>query len=401
MLGVTKLLCEAEKTEKDLNSVHARNNPRLLQYSNDKKPVVVWNITKRCNLFCAHCYSNSLDRDYPEELTMEEGFATIDDLARFGVPVIIFSGGDPLLHGGIFVLAQYARARGIRCVLSTNGTLIDRDLAAAIKESGFLYVGVSLDGIGETNDRFHGMEGAFEKALKGLKHCREEGIRTGVRFTMNKMTIRDLPAIFDLVEKENIPRLYLSHLVYSGRGKRIKEYDLTHEETKWAVDRIFERTKDFHRRGLDKDVLTGNNDADGVYLYLKLRRDFPERAERIYSLLKARGGNSSGTAIGCIDHEGNVHADQFWSHHSFGNVKERPFSEIWTDVGDPLMKGLKDKTKMLKGRCSQCRYLEICGGNYRVRAESSTGDVWGDDPACYLTDDEIELENIYKEEVVV
>ena len=395
MLGVTKLLCETDETQSGAgHRGHGRMQaPRLLQFSEDKRPIVVWNITKRCNLKCIHCYSDSQNRDYDGELTSTEAKLVIDDLAGFGVPVIIFSGGDPLLHNDIFKVARYAGSKGIRCALSTNGVLIDKKTAQAIKDADFAYVGVSIDGIGEYNDRFRGMIGAYNLALEGIRNCRDAGVRTGLRLTLSNRTLPQLPAIFDLAEREDIPRIYISHLVYSGRGNRMKKDDLTHEETRKALDFIFEKAVEFHRKGLKKDVLTGNNDTDGVYLYLKMRNESPEKAEKVYKLLNMRGGNSSGTAIGCIDNLGNVHADQFWSQYSFGNVKDRPFSEIWTDTKDPIMYGLKNKKKFVMGRCSQCTFLNICGGNYRVRAEAVYGNLWADDPACYLTDEEIGVQN--------
>ncbi|MBI3755026.1 MAG: radical SAM protein, partial [Deltaproteobacteria bacterium] len=336
--------------------------------------------------------ADSLDKEYEGELTVPEVKTVIDDLAAFHVPVIIFSGGDPLLRDDIFEFAKYAGAKGIRCALSTNGVLIDKDIAKAIKDAGFAYVGVSIDGIGEFNNRFRGMIGVYSKALGGIRNCRDAGVRTGLRLTLSKRTLPQLPAIFDLAEKEDIPRIYISHLVYSGRGRRITKDDLTHKETREAVGFIFKKAIEFYEKGIEKDILTGNNDADGVYLYLKVKQEDPDKAERIYKLLKMRSGNSSGTAIGCIDNIGNVHADQFWSHYSFGNVKERPFSEIWLDTRDPIMRRLKNKKESVMGRCSRCAYLEICGGNYRVRAEAVYGNVWAEDPACYLTDEEIIIE---------
>lgn len=400
MLGVTKLLCETIKTEQGAGHKRHGHGPapaggkqgasaRLLQFAEDKRPVVVWNITKRCNLRCIHCYSDSMNKDYEGELTTEEAKRTIDDLAQFGTPVIIFSGGDPLLRDDIFEIAGYAGAKGVRCALSTNGVLIDKDKAKAIKDTGFAYVGVSIDGIGEINDRFRGMIGAYNMALEGIRNCRDIDVRTGLRLTLSKRTLPQLSAIFDLAERENIPRIYISHLVYSGRGRKISKDDLSHEETRQALDFIFQKAVEFHGKGMEKDILTGNNDADGVYLYMKVKRENSDKAERVYKLLKMRGGNSSGVAIGCIDNLGNVHADQFWSHYSFGNVKQRPFSEIWTDKKDPIMRGLKNKKESVMGRCSQCAFLDICGGNYRVRAEAIYGNVWAEDPACYLTDEEI------------
>lgn len=389
MLGVTKLLCEVDKISEGVKFCGHSASPRLLQFSNEKRPVVVWNVTRRCNLHCIHCYSDSYDYQYNDELITKEGINLIDDLAYFKCPVIIFSGGDPLLRGDLFEFVKYAKGKGIRCALSTNGVLVDGETAGKIKDAGFSYVGVSLDGIGDVNDSFRGVKGAFQKGFDGMKLCRDAGIRVGIRFTMSKRTINELPKIFDLAEKEDIPRIYISHLVYSGRGERIKKDDLTHEETRKAMDFIFDKTADFYKRGLNKDVLTGNNDADGVYLYLKVREEDSKRGEKIYGLLKKRGGNSSGVSIGCIDSQGYVHPDQFWFHYSFGNIRERRFSEIWMDTSDPLMKGLKNKAKMVKGRCGACSYLEICGGNYRVRAEVIYSDVWAEDPGCYLTDEEI------------
>jgi heme d1 biosynthesis radical SAM protein NirJ len=392
MLGVTKLLCETTKTEKEISC--GKHSPRLLQFSQEKRPVVVWNITKQCNLHCLHCYSDSKDLNYQNELTTREAMSVIDDLSSFKVPVIIFSGGDPLLRKDIFELAGYAREKGIRCALSTNGTLIDKEMGKKIADAKFAYVGVSIDGVGEMNDMFRGMRGAYEKAIAGLKNCRELGVRTGIRLTLNRRTVNQLPAIFELSEKEDIPRIYISHLVYSGRGRKIKSDDLNHYETRKAVDYIFERATEFHNRGIEKDILTGNNDADGVYLYLKALQEDQEKAERVYSLLLKRGGNSSGVAIGCIDNIGNVHADQFWSHYSFGNVKERKFSDIWLNTSDPVMNILKNRKGKINGRCSVCSYFDICGGSYRVRAEVEYNDIWASDPACYLTDEEIGIERM-------
>jgi radical SAM protein with 4Fe4S-binding SPASM domain len=392
MLGVTKLLCSIASVSDSLQKGRETSKlpARLLQFSSDKRPVIVWNITNRCNLHCLHCYSSS-GKELPGELSTEEGLRLIDDLADYKVPVIIFSGGDPLMRKDLFTLAGRAYKRGMRCALSTNGLFIDRDTAKKIKDTGFSYVGVSLDGIGETNDLFRGMRGAFEKGLSGLRHCHAEGITAGLRFNLNKRTMGHLKALFDLIESEGIPRGYVSHLVYSGRGSRLKNEDLSHEETRKAVDYIFQRVEAFHRKGLDKEILLGNNDADGIYLYLKVKEKNPFQAERVYELLKLRGGNSSGVALGNIDSIGNVHADQFWQYYSFGNVKKRGFGEIWEDRSDPLMAGLKKRKDVIKGRCGECKFLDICGGNYRVRAEAVYGDVWESDPACYLSDEEIGL----------
>jgi radical SAM protein with 4Fe4S-binding SPASM domain len=286
-------------------------------------------------------------------------------------------------------LARYAVGKGMRAVISTNGTLITKDKARELMDVGLSYVGVSLDGMEPVNDRFRGKKGAFRDALTGIKNCQEVGLKVGLRFTINRMNVDEIPRIFDLLEAQHIPRVCFYHLVYAGRGSELVEEDLGHSETRKVVDLIIDRTKDLHDRGIPTEVLTVDNHADGPYLYLRMLREKNPRAEEVLKLLKMNEGNSSGRGIGCISWDGSVHADQFWRHYTFGNVLERPFSEIWSDLSKPLMAKLKDKKNYMKGRCAICKWLDICAGNFRVRAEAVTGDIWATDPACYLTDEEI------------
>jgi 12,18-didecarboxysiroheme deacetylase len=361
----------------------------LLQFSRDKRPVVVWNITRRCNLKCVHCYAHAKDRSFDDELSTEDGKRLIDDLASFGAPVLLFSGGEPMVRKDLPELADYAVKKGMRAVISTNGTLITSQMAETLKEIGLSYVGISIDGMEEINDKFRGMTGAFKSALQGIENCKAAGIKVGLRFTINKFNAAEISNIFDLLEDMEIPRVCFYHLVYAGRGSKLVDEDLSHEESRKAVDLIMDRTKALHEKGKPKEVLTVDNHADGPYLYLRLLRENPERAKEVLELLKMNEGNNSGRGIGCISWDGEVYADQFWRHHSFGNIKDRPFSEIWTDTSEPLMKKLKQKVKYVKDRCAGCKWLDICAGNFRVRAEAVTGDVWSPDPACYLTDEEI------------
>ncbi|MEE8419188.1 MAG: radical SAM protein, partial [Dehalococcoidales bacterium] len=285
--------------------------------------------------------------------------------------------------------AGYAKEQGMRIALSTNGTVITEDMASDIKDIGFAEVGISLDGIGPNNDYFRGHKGAFETALRGLRNCIAHDLRVSLRLTITRSNYQEIPAIFDLVEEEGINRVCFYHLAYSGRGSAIQKEDISHQQTREVVDLICDRTLDLYSRGLKKEILTVSNHADGVYLYLKLKEEDPERAERVLALLKINGGNNSGIKIGSVDDRGNVHPDQFWWHYSVGNVRERDFSDIWTDVSDPLIKGLRNRRDLLTGRCGRCHYVEICNGSLRVRAEAVHGDVWAEDPACYLTEEEI------------
>ncbi len=352
-----------------------------------EKPVVVWNATRRCNLRCLHCYSQSEDREYPGELTTGEAREVIRDLAEFGVPVLIFSGGEPLLRRDIFELASLASSEGIKTVLSTNGTLITESVAERIKKAGFSYVGISLDGVGEVHDRVRGVGGAFANAVRGIRNLMRIGVRVGVRFTITRYNYRDIPAVFDFVEREGIPRLCFYHLVYVGRGR--VEHDVPLEEKRRIMDYILARTRDLCERGKDIEVLTADNHADGAYIYLKLRKEDPRRAEEALKLLRISGGNSSGKGIAAIDFYGDVHPDQFWSHYTLGNVRRRRFSEIWSDESEPLLHALRNRRRFLEGRCSRCAFLDICNGSLRVRAEMVYGNIWAPDPACYLRDDEI------------
>ncbi|MCE8423374.1 MAG: 12,18-didecarboxysiroheme deacetylase, partial [Candidatus Methanoperedens sp.] len=378
MIGISKLYCGTVEPSDALR--YGRDSSKLpshlLQFSRDKKPVVVWNMGRRCNLKCVHCYAQSKDIEYKNELTTQQGKSLIDDLAQFGVPVILFSGGEPLMRPDLPELALHARSKGMRAVISTNGTLIDKKMAKVLREIGLSYVGVSLDGIRETNDRFRGFKGAFDLALQGMRNCLDEGIKVGLRFTINKKNVKDIPAIFDLLEKENIPRVCFYHLVYSGRGSKLVNEDLTHEESRNTLDLIMDRTKALHDKGFPMEVLTVDNHCDGPYVYLRMLKENPERAKDVFELLQMNQGNSSGIGIACVSWDGSVHADQFWRHYSFGNVKERKFSEIWKDLSNPIMAGLKNRKHLIKlnaDRCARCKWYDICNGNFRVRAESIYG----------------------------
>ena len=391
MIGISKLYCGTVEPSDALRyGRHSGNLPsHLLQFSEDKRPVVVWNITRACNLKCVHCYAHATEGSTSDEMSTAEGLKMIDDLAAFGAPVLLFSGGEPLVRKDMPELAAYAVEKGMRAVISTNGTLIDRPAAQRLKQIGLSYVGISLDGLEPVNDHFRGVKGAFNKALRGIRNCQEAGIKVGLRFTINKRNAQEIPGIFDLLEEMEIPRVCFYHLVYAGRGSQLVEEDLTHEETRAAVDLIIDRTQALHAKGKPKEVLTVDNHADGPYLYMRMLKENPRRAAEVLELLKMNEGNNSGRGIGCVSWDGNVYADQFWRHYSFGNVRQRPFSQIWTQPEDPLLLQLKEKKKYVQGRCATCRWLDICGGNFRVRAEALSGNVWAPDPACYLTDAEI------------
>ncbi len=362
----------------------------LARSARDRRPIVVWNLTRTCNLRCVHCYTDSQAQHYPGELTTAQCRTVLEDLAQFKVPAVLFSGGEPLTRPDLFELAEFGRSLGLHVVLSTNGTLINPEIARRFMRIKFAYVGISLDSASATvHDQFRGMEGAFDRAMRGLSCCVEAGQKVGLRLTLTRHTAGDLGAVFDFIERQGIDRACFYHLCPAGRGASLMA--LTPGESRAAIDTILDRTHDLIARGRRVEILTVDNHCDGPYLYLRMLRQGHPRAQQVLEMLSWNGGArySSGVGIANIDFLGNVHADQFSMHRSFGNVKTRKFSDIWTDTSDPIMAGLKDRLPLLTGRCGTCRFQAICGGSLRARAELATGDPWASDPGCYLTDQEI------------
>jgi len=393
MIGCTKLLCGKATVSEVLrySGVDPRDVPaKMLQFSTKNSPLVVWNTTRRCNLRCAHCYISAEDREFSGELTTEEARAMIADLADMKVPVLMFSGGEPLLRKDFYELGKYATDIGIRAVVSTNGTLIDKEAAERIVASGFKYVGVSLDGLKSTHDRFRGVKGAYERAIKGLENCLDAGTKPGARFTLTKWNYNDLPGLVDEVIDRGIPRFCMYHLVYSGRGEEIAGIDTTLQQKREAIDYMISKSFELADAGIDMELLTVDNHADGVYILKYIEKNQPERYEEAKKLLLARGGCSAGDKFSNVDPSGEVHLCQFWGHLSLGNVKDRKFSDIWLDENNELLKKMRNKPAYLKGKCGECSYAGLCAG-CRIRAEHATGDIWEEDPACYLDREEVVL----------
>jgi radical SAM protein with 4Fe4S-binding SPASM domain len=385
MINFTRLLCDVSQPADALRYGMGHGAPTSAA---QRRPIVVWNITRRCNLKCVHCYSDSDAHDYPGELTLDQCRTVIDDLAAFGVPGLLLSGGEPLIHPHFFDIARHARERGLRVTISTNGTLLTPEIAARIHDIGFAYVGISLDGIGATHDQFRGKPGAFDKAVAAFKYCKAVGQKAGLRLTLTRHTVTDIDRILDFIEAEEIQRVCFYHLVYSGRGVNLSLLDPA--EIRTALDKIMDRVEAWHAAGLDREVLTVDQPADGPYLLQRLAGDPARRAKALELIQWNGGGNhSSGVGIGNIDTQGNVHPDQFWQDHTLGNVKDLPFSEIWSRTDDAILNGLRTRPRPVTGRCATCRYLDLCGGGFRVRAWQRYGDPWREDPGCYLSDAEI------------
>lgn len=390
MLSITNLLCDHRAGNEALRYGHMRRS----QPGTDAtpRPVVVWAVTKACNLRCVHCYASADARPAPGELSHDEGRSLLEDLKSFGVPAVLFSGGEPLHRADTIDLIAYAQSLGLSCTLSTNGLLIDDTVADRLAEIGLKYVGISLDGTEARHDKLRGQRGAFAGTLAAIDRCRARGIKVGLRFTVHALNQVDLDEIFDLCLAHDIQRLCVYHLAYAGRGGKMQKVDLTAAQTRKVVDRIFTRSRVEHAAGSTLEVLTVGNHADAAYLLRQLERDNPARAELIRQRLEGTGGNRSGCNIASIDPVGEVHYDQFSWHYACGNVRTRPFSEIWRDAFDPRLRILRDRSAHLPQRCQACRYLSVCNGNLRTRAEAATGNWLGMDPSCYLSDAEIGVE---------
>lgn len=391
MLSVTDLLCDRAAGNESLRYGHVRGdrarNAKDLA-ATIPRPVVVWAVTKACNLRCVHCYASASPGPAPDELTDDEGRELLEDLRRFDVPALLFSGGEPLVRPGVLDLIAYANALGHCCTLSTNGLLIDDAMANRLAEAGLKYVGISIDGVPSRHDKLRGRAGAFDGSLAAIDRCRARGIKVGVRFTVHALNAADLDSVFDLCLDRGVERLCIYHLAYAGRGGKMQKVDLTAEQTRAVVDRIFERTRAADAAGRSLEVLTVDNHADAAYLLVALERDEPDRVAEVAARLRGTGGNRSGCNIASIDPHGNVHYDQFSWHYPCGNVREQPFSRIWAGARDARLSILRDRTAYLPQRCRECRFLDVCNGNLRCRAEAATGDWLGEDPGCYLTDAE-------------
>ncbi len=357
------------------------------------KPVVIWNLTRRCNLKCRHCYTVSADVHFPGELSHDQAMATLDDMGEFGIPALILSGGEPLDRFDFYDIAKAARPKVRMLALSTNGTKIHGETADRIADIGFDYVGISIDGIGKTNDWFRGVDGAFDDAVRGVRECKARGIKVGLRFTLTRDNAEQLPELLQLCDDEGVDKFYLSHLVYAGRGDKNRGEDAVHDHTRNALDQLIDRAWVAAAEDMPLDIVTGNNDADAVYLMRWAERHFDQaRLDNLRDHLEAWGGNSSGLGVANIDHQGKVHPDTYWSDYTIGSVKTTPFSQLWTG-DDPMLAQLRLRPRPLKGRCGQCAFQKVCGGNTRIRALQLTGDPWAEDPACYLSNAEIGIED--------
>ncbi len=368
-----------------LKSVTEGKEARVLDGS-----IAIWNFTNRCNLSCMHCYSRA-DLDSTDTLSTEDIMRTLPKLKANGVKFIIFSGGEPLTRKDLFEIAQRCRELGIITYLSTNGLYVGHKNAQKILDT-FDYVGISIDGSEKTHDHFRGLEGSFAMSMEAVRLLNSYGkSKVGIRFTITKETYADLQFIFELAEKENIPKIYISHLVYSGRGLDNLKMDLTKDQRREAVEFILDKAFAYHESGREIEIVTGNMEQDALLFLERFGKKYPDLKEKMRQRLIEWGGNSAGRKLLNIDSEGNVKPDPFFPQ-TIGNILKQDFSDIWTNDPTPLLQKLREHPRRISGKCSRCEQIDICNGGSRSRAYAIYGDMWAEDPSCYLNETEIQGE---------
>lgn len=348
--------------------------------------IIIWNFTNRCNLLCHHCYSKA-DANEKDTLSFENIQHTIPKLKKAGVNFVIFSGGEPLLRKDIFDIAQCMKDNGIMTYLSTNGMYINPKNVKQIIDT-FNYIGISIDGIEHIHDYFRGQKGAYEKSIDAIKLIQENGGNAGIRFTLTKETQSSFYAMFDLVEQLNVNKFYISHLVYSGRGEENLSIDISKEQRREYVEFIIDKAFEYFEKNKEIDLVTGNMEMDAILLLKEFEKRYPSHAQTLKEKLLSWGGNSAGNRLGNMDWLGNVKPDPFFPF-TIGNYLEEDFDAIWQNPNNALLQNLRATPRDIKGKCGICQYIDICNGGSRSRAYAITGDLWEEDPSCYLTYEEI------------
>ncbi|MGD0597366.1 MAG: radical SAM protein [Sedimentisphaerales bacterium] len=380
MINVSKLYCGLAG-----QSDHLRYGKR-----DSVDPIVVYNCTSRCNLRCLHCYAASDSARRDVELSTAQAKKLLADLVEANAPVVLFSGGEPLLRPDLFELLAEAKRIGLRTVISTNGTLIDGDTAQKIAEANVSYIGISIDGPEEFHNRFRQTSGCFKATMTGFENCRKANLRMGLRFTISNTNKEQVPAVFDICKDNGIRRVCFYHLIRSGRAKDIESQVVSPTDTRKVMDVILERTADFVSKGLLDEVLTVGNHADGPYLLVKMQEQ-GESIDQQKRLLLANGGNRIGQGIASVGWDGSVYADQFWRNYSLGNITQKTFKQIWTNPDEPVLQKLRNKSKFADKRCLKCKWFDLCKGNFRFLGPDPDIKNWRLEPDCYLTDAEIGL----------
>jgi heme b synthase len=340
-----------------------------------KLRLVAWEITRRCNLACAHCRAGSLDAKYRNELSTDECFKLIDQIAEVGKPILILTGGEPLSHPDVFTIGRYAVERGLRVVLGSNGTQIDDEVAAKLKQVPISRVGVSIDfPVARLQDEFRGKAGAFDTAIAGIRRVQRAGIDVQINSTVTKKNVEYLNDLLGLALDLGAVAFHPFMLVPTGRGKQLADVMLFPEEYERTLNWVYDKQAELGNRILFKPT-----DAPH-YMRIVLERGGGQARSAgggHHALDAFTRGCLAGTGFCFVSHVGRVQGCGYLDVEA-GNVRKQSFKSIWN--GSEVFNRLRDLSQ-LKGKCGACEYKRACGG-CRARAYESTGDYMAQEPYC-------------------
>ena len=333
--------------------------------------MIAWEVTRSCNLSCIHCRASAEKGPYEDELTTQECFRFVDEVAAFSRPIIIITGGEPLLREDIFEVAAYTRQKGLRAVMAINGTLMDLKKATEAKRAGIQRVSISLDGASaESHDKFRGVEGAFAGAMEGIRYIKEVGLDFQINTTVTQRNLAEIEDILNMAIELRAVAHHIFLLVPTGRGKELVGEEISPDD--------YERTlKWFYQRGNGIPLQLKATCAPQYYRIVHQQRGAKVRRDEKESLDAFTRGCLGGISFCFLSHKGDVQPCGYLEI-TCGNIRERSFKEIWKE--SEVFQRLRN-VKNLKGKCGRCEYRIVCGG-CRARAFSLTGDYLGEEPFC-------------------
>ncbi len=335
--------------------------------------LIAWEVTRTCNLSCVHCRAASVDRPYPDELSTEECLQFLDDVASFAKPIIILTGGEPLLRDDIFTIARHGDNLGLRVTMATNGTLLTPELVQKMLDVNIQRVSISLDGANaESHDAFRKVQGAFESSLRGIEMLKEAGLPFQINTTITKINLGELPAVQRLAESLGAVAHHIFLIVPTGRGRDLKNQEIDAAEYEKALYWFYEQRK---RTGLQLKATCA------PHYYRILRQRAREDGEKVtfktHGLDAVTRGCLGGIGFCFVSHVGDVQPCGYLEINC-GNVREKSFREIWEK--SDVFGALRD-FKSYEGKCGRCEYVRVCGG-CRARAYEATGNYLGPEPLC-------------------
>jgi heme b synthase len=335
--------------------------------------LVAWETTRNCNLSCVHCRASATCGPYSDELDTQAAYKLLDQIAEVARPIIILTGGEPLMRNDIFDIAAYGNAKGMRMVMSPNGTLVTQEITEKMVASGIQRLSISLDGAGaESHDRFRGVEGAYDGALRGIRNAKAAGIEFQINTTITKTNLDQIPKILELAESLGAAAHHIFLLVPTGRGKYIVDQEIDARE--------YEQTLNWFYDQRDKTSLQLKATCAPHYyriLRQRAKADGKTVTFESHGLDAVTRGCLAGTGFCFVSHRGIVQPCGFLDLNC-GDVTQQSFAEIWRN--SEHFQKLRDFGQ-LKDKCGYCEYRRVCGG-CRARAYEATGDYLDAEPLC-------------------